>query len=500
MGDSGKVDWERFGRARKAHASEIEELDAWRRAPVSFDVASYPYQMLIHRAHTVMLAEEGIIGRGEAARIIGGLKQVEEEAFSNPRLVGYMSTETALIGEIGEVGGKMHTGRSRNDLGHTQRRMFYRDQLELLVGSLINFRRTLLRKAEENLETVMPGYTHLRQAQPVTLAHYLVAHVDAAGRSIGRLEDVYGRTNLNPLGAAALAGTSWALNRFRTTELLGFDALLENSQDGVAAVDYFMEFASAIVIHMSNLSRLAEDLQVWSTDEYALVDLDEAYAGTSSIMPQKKNPAILESVKSYAAESIGALTSVASSMKGTSYTNVIDRVMLEPVCIATAVGSTNVMAGVVSTLTPIRDVMLKRLRDGFSTMTDLADALVRGHGVSFRQAHDVVAEVTVRALSEGKKAYEVTSEMVSESSENTLGRSLGISEEELQSAIDPVQNVRRRNIVGGPAPESVKAMIEARWGHVEAEEKRHKKRIGKLSEAYEKLAEAEKVLTGKESQ
>ncbi len=187
MSDSGKVDWERFGRARKAHASEIEELDAWRRAPVSFDVASYPHQMLIHRAHTVMLAEEGIIGRGEAARIIGGLRKVEEEAASNPRLVGYMSTETALIEEIGEVGGKMHTGRSRNDLGHTQRRMFYRDQLEVLVGSIIDFRRILIGKAEENLETVMTGYTHLRQAQPVTLAHYLVAHVDAAGRSVGRL-------------------------------------------------------------------------------------------------------------------------------------------------------------------------------------------------------------------------------------------------------------------------------------------------------------------------
>jgi argininosuccinate lyase len=499
LNDSGKVDWERFGRTRKARASEIEELDTWRRNPVSFEVASYASQMLIHHAHTVMLAEEGIIKRDEAARIIEGLKQVEEEAASDLRLAGYMSTETALIEKIGEVGGKMHTGRSRNDLGHTQRRMYYRDRLNLLIGSLIHFRRALLKKAEENLETVMPGYTHLRQAQPVTLAHYLVAHVDATGRSVERLEDIYRRTNLNPLGAAALAGTSWPLNRNRTTELLGFDALLENSQDGVAAIDYFMEFASAIAIHMSNLSRLAEDLQIWSSDEYGLIDLDEAYAGTSSIMPQKKNPSILESVKSYAAESMGTLVSVISSMKGTSYSNIIDRVMLDPVCIDTAIGSANVMAGVVSTLTSLKDVMLARLKGGFSTMTDLADALVREYDISFRQAHDIVAQVTVIALSEGKKAHEITSEMVAEVSERTLGRELVISEEELESAVDPVQNVMRRNIVGGPSPSSVKTMIDSRWIQVEAEETRHNKRISKLRKAYEILVEAEEVLTSRRS-
>jgi argininosuccinate lyase len=343
----------------------------------------------------------------------------------------------------------------------------------------------------------MSGYTHLRQAQPVTLAHYLVAHVDAAGRSVDRLEDIYKRTNLNPLGAAALAGTSWPLNRNRTTELLGFDALLENSQDSVAAIDYFMEFASAIAIHMSNLSRLAEDLQIWSSDEYGLIDLDEAYAGTSSIMPQKKNPSILESVKSYTAESIGTMVSVISSMKGTSYSNIIDRVMLDPVYIDTAIGSANVMAGVVSTLTSLKDVMLERLKSGFSTMTDLADAIVREHNISFRQAHDIVAHMTVRALSEGKKAHEITSNMVAEVSERTLGRTLVISEEELQSAVDPVQNVMRRNIVGGPAPSSVKNMIDSRWVQVKAEETRHKERIGKLRRAYEMLVEAEEALTSR---
>ncbi len=485
---------ERFGRASKPSAPEIMELNGWRASPRSFDVASYYGQALIHRAHVVMLAEEGILERGEATKILKGIREVEEAARGDPGLVTYMSTEKALIERVGEVGGKMHIGRSRNDLGHTQRRIYYRDQIERLIGALIEFRRRLLMKAEENLETIMPGYTHWRQAQPITLAHYLMAHVDAAGRSIERLEDIYRRTNLSPLGAAAFAGTGWPVNRHRTMELMGFDALCENTHDGVATTDYFLELASAIAIHMSNLSRLAEDLQIWSSDEYRMIDLDEAYAGTSSIMPQKKNPSILERVKSYAAESIGALVSVVSSMKGVSYTNTGDRVMLEPVIIDMAVGSTNVMAGVASTLVPMKEVMLERLRDGFSTMTDLADTLVRVHNISFRQAHDVVVDITLKALSEGKKAGDITPEMVVESAMQVIGRGLYVSDEDLQSAVDPMENVMRRKVVGGPAPESVKKMMEDRWRKVEAEEARHEGRLGRLERAHEMLEGAESNL------
>jgi len=494
MGELTGTNWERFGRASKAEAPEISELNRWRRNPTSFDVASYYCQVLIHRVHTVMLAEEGIIGRDEAAKILEGIREVEKMAEVDASLVGYMSTETALIKRIGEIGGRMHIGRSRNDLGHAQRRMYYRDQTERLIGAVIDFQRLLLRKAEENVETVMPGYTHLRQAQPVTLAHYLVAHVDAAARSVERLEDVYGRTNLNPMGAVALAGTGWPVNRRRTTELLGFDALCENSQDCVAAIDYVMELGSAVAIHMSNLSRLAEDIQIWSSDEHGMIDLDESYAGTSSIMPQKKNPLILESVKGYAAEAIGSLVSTVASVKGVSYSNTSDRVLLEPVSLDTAVGGTRVMAGVVSTMTPMKDVMLERLREGFSTTTDLADILVRLHGVSFRQAHDVVVDVILKALAQGKKAEEISTDMVAESSEKVVGRRLEVSEEEIRSAVDPVQNLERRSSVGGPAPGSVEKMIRGRLATIAAQEERHHRRIDRLKKAYDELARAEKRL------
>jgi len=494
MGEPAGTSWERFGRASKAEAPEISELNRWRRSPTSFDVASYYCQVLIHRAHTVMLAEEGIIGRDEAAKILGGVREVEKMAEVDASLVGYMSTETALIKRIGEVGGRMHIGRSRNDLGHAQRRMYYRDQTERLIGAVIDFQGLLLRKAEENVETVMPGYTHLRQAQPVTLAHYLVAHVDAAARSVERLEDVYGRTNLNPMGAAALAGTGWPVNRRRTTELLGFDALCENSQDCVAAIDYVMELGSAMVIHMSNLSRLAEDIQIWSSDEHGMIDLDESYAGTSSIMPQKKNPLILESVKGYAAEAIGSLVSTVASVKGVSYSNTYDRVLLEPVSLDTAVGGTRVMAGVVSTMTPMKDVMLERLREGYSTATDLADTLVRLHGISFRQAHDVVVDVITESLARGGRAAEITPGMVAESSEKVVGRRLEVSDEELRSAIDPVQNLLRRSSVGGPAPNSVRSMIRDRRERIMAQEEGHHERVDRLKKAYDELARAEKRL------
>lgn len=488
-------DWERFGRASKSSASSIIELNQWRSNPQPFDRASYYGQILIHRAHTLMLAEEEIISKEDANQIIKGIKKVEKYAENDPKLVGYMSTETALINEIGDLGGKMHIGRSRNDLGHTQRRIYYRDQINRVIESIIEFRERLLYTTETNLDTIMPGYTHWRQAQPISLAHYLMGHVEAAGRSVQRLEDIYKRTNISPLGSAAFAGTGWPVNRYRTMMLLGFDGLLENSHDGVATIDYYMELSAALAIHMSNLSRLAEDLQIWSSDEFKLIELNEAYAGTSSIMPQKKNPLILEQVKSYTAECIGAMVSVFTSMKGTSYTNIVDRTMLEPVIIDTVVGSTNVMSGVVQTLVPLKDNMRQRLREGFSTMTDLADTLVKVHDLSFRQAHDIIVYVTIEALKEGKKAEDITPEMITHAAEQVLKRPLTITYDLLKQAIDPVLNVKRRKVIGGPAPESVQKMIQNQRKQLSEEKKKQFERITLIKEAIILLSKAEDSLS-----
>jgi argininosuccinate lyase len=484
-------DWERFGRASKGKAAEILELESWRENPKSFDVASYHCQILIHRAHVVMLVEEGIINKEEGGSILEGIKEVAKEAENNPKLVGYMSTETALIDKVGDMGGKMHIGRSRNDLGHTQRRMFIREEVERVIDSVIKFREKLLEKASNNTESVMPGYTHWRQAQPITLAHYIMAHVDAAGRTLERLEEIYNRVNLSPLGAAALAGTGWKVNRKRTMELLGFDSILENTLDCVATIDYIQEFSSALALHMSNLSRLAEDLEIWSSDEYRIIDFDEAYAGTSSIMPQKKNPLVLENVKSYSSEALGSMISTFSSTKGVSYTNTRDKVLIEPVMIETVVGSTRVMAGLVETMMADEERMLRLLREGFSTMTELADTLVRKFDLSFRQAHDIVVDITMEALRKGLRAEEITLDMIQDSSIKVVGRGLELSKEEIEYAVDPVHNINRRNLIGGPSPSSVSSMIEDRREKIVEEEARHEERLMKIKTAYEKLGEAE---------
>jgi argininosuccinate lyase len=487
-------DWERFGRASKPSAPEIAEVNTQRNQPKTFDAASYYGQMLIHRAHVTMLAEEGIISHSEAKILLNGLMKVDKQAKSDPSLVSYMSTETALIKEIGEVGGRMHIGRSRNDLGHAQRRLFYRDQVERVMGYVIEFQQKLVETAERNIDTVMPGYTHWRQAQPTTLAHYLLAHAEAAYRTVDRLEDCYKRTNLSPLGSAAFAGTGWPVNRHRTAELLGFNDFILNSQDCVASIDYYVEFAAAIAIHMSNLSRLAEDIQIWSSDEFMLLDLDEAYAGTSSIMPQKKNPLILEYVKAYAAESLGALVSTAASMKGVSYTNTVDRVMLEPVAIDTAIGSTRIMGGVIETMNPIKENMAKRLSEGFTTTTDLADALVRAHTIGFRQAHDILVEVTLRCLREGKRAEEINGVMIREAAILVVGKPLDLSESEIKEATNPILNVKRRKVSGGPSPRSVREMIRVQKQRIKGEENRRSKRLDKIKNALRMLKEAEIAL------
>jgi argininosuccinate lyase len=485
---------ERFGRAKKPTAPKILEMLQMRASSISFEVASYYGQMLIHRAHVVMLVEQEILTRKEGADILRGLKKIEAIVRSNDSLTSYMATETILIQTIGEIGGKMHIGRSRNDLGATQRRIFYRDQIERLIETIIAFRRALVDKAEHNVNTVMPGYTHWRQAQPITLAHYIMAHVDAAERCIDQLEDIYRRTDLNTLGAAALAGTGWPINRERTRELLGFKRLCENTYDCVAAHDYVVEFASAIALHLSNLSRLAEDLEIWSSDEFAIVDLDEAYAGTSSIMPQKKNPSSLEMVKRFAAEAIGALVSIITSLKGVAYTNILDRVMLEPVSIDTAIGITKVTGGIISTLVPRRKTMLAYVTQGFGTMTDVVDMLVNNSDLSFRQAHDIIAETVSKAISEGRTANQISQCAIRASATKSIGKKLAISEEQLQNAIDPITNIQRRCRIGGPAPVEVKRMISDRRTRISLEESRHKNRCFQLNRAYKQLERAERQI------
>ena len=288
---SADGDGSRFGLSSKPRATEFVELTRFSGALSGLPDATFEHQIQIHRAHTVMLAKQGIISKDEAAAILSGLGAVNTRAEKDPKLRSYMVYETALIKEVGSPAGKMHIGRSRNDLQHTYNRMYYRDRINGLIEDLNKFRSVLISKAGENVHTVMMVYTHAKQAQPVTLGHYLMAHAEALGKHIQRYEDLYKRMNQNPLGSAASAGTGWPLDREFTTKLLGFDGLVVNTIEGVAGWDHIAEFATANSIVMSGLTRLATEMTYWQTDEFNMIDLDGAYTGNSSIMPQKKIPA-----------------------------------------------------------------------------------------------------------------------------------------------------------------------------------------------------------------
>ncbi len=481
-----------FGRIKKTPAEDYTKYILGPRledSKVQFEI-----QLLIHKAHVVMLAEQGILTTDEATEILTAISLLENEGVDGLNLDChrdlYMATEAYVVEQIGEVGGKMHIGRSRNDLAAASTRMFIREKINSIIEDIIELRKAFLELAKSHVDTVMPGYTHWQQAQPVTLGHYLVAHVHALERDTVRLENTYKNVNLNPLGAGALATTGFPINRYRTMELLGFNGLIENSYDAVASRDYMAEMAAALAILMSNESRLVEDLLIWLTNEFSVIELSEEYAGTSSIMPQKKNPASLELTRAYAAHGIGELTAILCMLKGIPYSHVTDwsqasTALRYAIDLSTAV--LRVMKGVISTLTINRQLMLERATEGFSTMTELADVLVRDKGLSFRTAHEIIAHVVMEALNEGKDAREITRKMIDRAAIQVIGKELKLTKETIRKALDPVENVKIRSVTGGPASGEVERMIKNSRDQVKKDERRLAERRMKIESAYQRL-------------
>jgi argininosuccinate lyase len=487
---SALSDGTRIGRSAVPKAPEFQELYDFDAAAKTLADATFPYEVRVHRAHVVMLAEKTILTRSDAATILRGLDAVDARAADDAALRTYLPYEAALIRTIGPVAGRMHTGRSRNDLANTVNRMFYRDQLNRTIEALIALRVAVVAKAADNLETVMVVYTHRKQAQPITLGHYLMAISESLGKSIDRYEQLYARINQSPLGAAASAGTSWPLDRGRTAALLGFDGLVTDTIEGTAGWDHIAEFASDNAIYLSGLSRLASEIQLWSTDEYRSAELDPAFAGTSSIMPQKKNPDSLERTRQVAANAVGALTSILTSLNAAEYQHSVTRVPLEPRSLDAMMAATHAMTGVVRTLQPDKQQMLRYAAQNFSTMTDLADALVRESGIDFREAHEVIARVVDAAIKERKTADLIDVAMIQQAAQAQLGYPINISEAAVRDALDPVRSVKLRNGVGGPAASSVATMIKAAQSEIADEQSRLAARRGKIEAAAAALDQA----------
>jgi argininosuccinate lyase len=423
------------------------------------DERIFDADVAVDRAHVVMLAEQGVLADEEAGEILRALDAVAEAGHG--ALAGgedvHEAIESAVVDRAGPVGGKMHTARSRNDEVAACIRYRLRADLRSLVEGTLDLREVLAAAAADHAETVMPGYTHLQPAQPVTLGHYLLSYEAAVRRDTARLLDADGRTNRSPLGAAAFAGTTFDVDRERTAELLGFDGVLGNSMDAVSARDFLAEAVAAAATHAVTLSGLAEDLVVYANRGF--LELDDDYASTSSIMPQKKNPDTMELVRAVAGDAVGDLSGLLTTLKGLprSYNRDLQRATPHAWdAVDDVAAATDVAAGAVATATWDEAALTAAAGEGFSTATGVADLLAAA-GVPFRVAHEVVATAAVDA--DGTPSPSAVEAAAADHLDGSLFEY--VDREAVEAALSPARNVADRDSAGGPAPGAVAEGVAA---------------------------------------
>nr|QNO46015.1 argininosuccinate lyase [Methanosarcinales archaeon ANME-2c ERB4] len=414
----------------------------------------------VDRAHVVMLTEEGIITAETSSLILSAISVIQKDGISAlpPEEDIHAAIESKLIEMVGEdTGGRMHTGRSRNDEVATCIRMRLRDELLKMMRELIGLRQVLITHAKEHIETLIPGFTHTQHAQPTTLAHHLLAHAGALARDFDRLGGAYTRVNQSPLGAAAFAGTGFPVNRMRTCELLGFDGTIENSMDAVAARDFMIESVAAFANLMTDLSRIAAELILWSTSEFDYITIDDRYASTSSIMPQKKNPDVAELIRGKTGSVIAAATGILTIAKALPMSYNRDLQDATPHLGSAAqdtLASVHMTAGMIDTITVNKENLARQATAGFAMATELADTLVRSCGISFRTAHQIVGRLVRTGVSPSLEAIDEIAVSIA----NIRLSDLGLDGAAVASALDPMASVRT-HAGGGPAPDDVTRVI-----------------------------------------
>jgi argininosuccinate lyase len=435
-----------------------------------------------------MLKEQGLISSEVCSKIMAALDDLMR-AGSQALGAGedvHEAIEAHILGEVGPEGGRMHTGRSRNDEVATCIRLALRDEMLDLMREQLSLIATLVRLAEKHTETIIPGFTHTQHAQPTTLAHHLLAHADAAGRDLARLEDAYSRVNQSPLGAAAFASTGFKIDRNRTSRLLGFEGLVENSMDAVSTRDFILEVLANLSILMVNQSRLAEELVMWSTSEFGYLELDNLYASTSSIMPQKKNPDTAELARGKTASVLGSLMAVLSICKGLPLSYNRDLQEVTPHLwrgMDWARSTVRILDGCVSSLKFNLERLEKSSGAGFSTATEIADSLVRITGMPFRTAHSIVGRIAASGSRPGMAELDAISLKIA----GYRASERGFSVEDLERALDPKSNVALRANTGGPAPLETERMIKDRLERIAAGEARLVGRRSRVEKALEDL-------------
>jgi len=426
-------------------------------ASVNFDKRLYHHDINGSLAHAKMLARVGVLSAQEYADIQRGLEEIRAdiEAGRFKWLVSledvHMNIEARLTEKIGIAGKKLHTGRSRNDQVATDVRLYLRDEIDAIAVELTRLQQGLIDLAEQNAATIMPGFTHLQTAQPVTFGHHLLAWNEMLERDFGRLRDCRKRVNQSPLGAAALAGTTYPIDRAYSAELLGFEAPTENSLDSVSDRDFAIEFAAFASLLMTHLSRFSEELVLWTSSQFNFVFLPDRFCTGSSIMPQKKNPDVPELIRGKVGRVNGHLISLLTLMKGQPLAyNKDNQEDKEPLfdTIDTVKDCLKAYADMVPAIQPKAEVMREAARRGFSTATDLADYLVR-KGVAFRDAHEIVGKAVAHGVQTGKDLAEMALAELQQFST--------VITEDVFKVLTLEGSVAARNHIGGTAPEQVKA-------------------------------------------
>ena len=445
------------GRFEKNTDKSVDDFNS----SIRFDSRMYRQDILGSIAHANMLGACGIIPQEDSALIQKTLKDILSDIenglveFEVDAEDIHMNVEKILISRIGDTGKRLHTGRSRNDQVALDIRMYLMDEIAGIKGMLVELANTLIVLAEKNLDTILPGYTHLQRAQPITFAHHLMAYFQMIKRDVERLEDCHKRTNIMPLGSGALAGTTYPLDRYMVARELGFAGITENSLDGVSDRDFVIELASCLSIMMMHLSRFSEEIILWSSHEFAFIELDDAYSTGSSIMPQKKNPDIAELVRGKTGRVYGGLMTLLTVMKSLplAYNKdmqedkeaIFDAVDTVKMCLP-------VFTKMVATMKVRSTNMYKAAQGGFTNATDIADYLVK-KGVPFRSAHEIIGKMVLFCIENNKAIDQMTMEEFKDFSKNI--------EEDVYKEISLEKCVSGRNLPGGPAKESVLQSIES---------------------------------------
>jgi argininosuccinate lyase len=442
----------------------VEQTDAFVEqftASVGFDRRLYVHDIEGSRAHARTLARAGIISDAECERLLAGLQEIQDEIERGDfawelRLEDvHMNIEARLIERVGEVGKKLHTGRSRNDQVATDLRLYLRAEIDCIQGVIRRLQSGLLDLAERHADTIMPGFTHLQVAQPVTLGHHLLAWFEMLERDHARLKDCRARVNVMPLGSAALAGTSYALDRHYTAGLLGFERPSDNSLDAVSDRDFAIEFCAAGSLIMTHLSRMAEELILWNSPRFQFIELPDRFCTGSSIMPQKKNPDVPELVRGKAGRVTGHLVALLTLMKAQPLAyNKDNQEDKEPVfdTVDTLKDCLRAFADMLPAVEVNQAAMRAAVNEGFATATDLADYLVR-RGVSFRDAHEIVGRAVRMAIERGQTLDQLNLESLQALSPDI--------EQDVYRVLTVEGSVESRGLLGGTAPARVRAQIKA---------------------------------------